>query len=231
MSRPKGALNKKTIRNLENLAPAEQKQDVVKEDKQVELMQKKIEELNKKIEQFDKLLAQKDDPSKIHQIESRVKLENINKTYIMPEKEKAGWEEKKREAILELNNERTQLGAFLGGRQKVFEYSTSPDDSELRKRIVASNRALAFNTAPKISDIEKNKLLKRYKELTEKLKPLVASQKDAWDVSGPHYQEAIEKAVALNTTHKKLVTEWINIGKIMDPSNSSLWSLEALEKK
>lgn len=221
----KKGISKKTIEKMQKAMgkPATENDMVVH-------LQKQIEDQNKKIQDLTDILIKKKDPSIFRHHDSKVTLEDLDTVYLLEPRERRTAEKQKADIERELKGLHKLLGEVCGGRHKAYEYSTG-DKSALKERGKGLVRQEVYNTPPKFSEVQKAGLKREYDDLTEELRRLVPSYKSQWDQKSSHHQEAVNKELALITTHSKKVTRWQNIAKILDPTNEAGWDLSRLRRK
>jgi hypothetical protein len=201
----------------------------VQSDGNVKILQDQVSQLTSQIESLTKLMNQQRDPTLKQRAEGNVSLSQLDSVELLSEDEIRGFEVKKSEAIRELNGVRKTLMSSCGGAFKAMEYQTG-DDSELKKRVFLADKAIHLGTVGNLSDVEKDRLLKEYKELTEELKQIVPSHSDQWQVNGEHYQEAVEKCQMMMGKYAGKIRRWKNIAKILYPEDKKKWDEWALSK-
>ena len=225
--RPRKVLEKKTIDSLKTLADT--RDNTPKSSNELENLRFMIEKQNAKIEELSNKLSKNQELSRVGQIKSNVDLNRLTETTILSADEVARIESELNRTIRELEGHRTTFLSLGGGDYNAYETKTDTR-SGLKRRVINAKRALANEAPPKVTDSERDKLYRRHQELGREIAPHIASERDQWDTKNEHghFQDAIDSATALSTKYAKRIKEWQNIGKILDPHDKSLWSLNKL---
>lgn len=225
--RPRKCVDKKTIDSLRHLADTGQ--TAPKSSAEIENLRKLIEGQNAKIDELNNKLTKNQEITRYGEIKSNVDLNRLDKTTILSADDVKRIEEQLEASVRELNGHRNVFLSLGDGDYNAFERKTGTRN-QLKKRVIQAKRALANEAPPKITSTERDKLNREHQELSREIAPLVASERDQWDVKNQygHFQDAIDAATAISTTYSKKIKRWQNIGKILDPTDKSLWDLNKL---
>lgn len=224
MGRPKGALNKRTLRRLKDFTGNDHQPEQSQELRdQISVLQRSVEALTKKIED-------RSDPTLQEKAHKKFNSEELVKQDFLSDEQTQVLEVERQKIQDELEGKRVHLGSMFAG-DVTIEQRTTGNAQDLYQRLGRVNKTLALQERPDLTDLERNKLTREYDVLRDELRKIFPSQKAQWDTKHDDYADAVHRIQELSKPRwASKIRRWQNIGRILDPSNPSMWDTSQLSK-